>query len=104
MNIVKALKHLVPGAQWSCGETYDTLNWLDKNVAKPTEEALQAAHVESLAADALVAYKALRAATYPSIADQLDMLFHSMETGAFPKSDLFYATIAAVKDKFPKPV
>ena len=40
-------------------------------------------------------YKAQRAAEYPSIADQLDTLYH----GGY---DAWRATIQAVKDKYPK--
>jgi ribosome-interacting GTPase 1 len=51
------------------------------------------------AAQALVAsnaYKAQRAAAYPSIADQLDTLYHQGYDG-------WKATIEAVKQEFPKP-
>ena len=41
------------------------------------------------------AYKANRAAAYPSIADQLDLLYH----GGF---DTWKAAITAVKQEFPK--
>lgn len=43
------------------------------------------------------AYKDLRMAEYPSIADQLDDLFHNGFDG-------WKATIQAVKDKYPKGV
>jgi hypothetical protein len=51
------------------------------------------------AAQALVAanqYKVQRAVAYPSIADQLDALYH----GGY---DAWKATITAVKEEFPKP-
>jgi hypothetical protein len=51
------------------------------------------------AAEALVAaneYKDQRATAYPSIADQLDTLYH----GGY---DAWKATITAVKEEFPKP-
>lgn len=41
-------------------------------------------------------YKEQRAAAYPSIADQLDTLYH----GGY---DAWKATITAVKEEFPKP-
>jgi hypothetical protein len=41
-------------------------------------------------------YKAQRATAYPSIADQLDTLYH----GGY---DAWKATITAVKEEFPKP-
>lgn len=43
-------------------------------------------------------YRALRAAEYPSIGDQLDSLF---KAGAFPEE--MSALIAEVKNKYPKP-
>ena len=42
------------------------------------------------------AYKSQRAVAYPSIADQLDTLYH----GGY---DAWKATITAVKEEFPKP-
>ena len=51
------------------------------------------------AAEALVAsnaYKAKRAAAYPSIADQLDLIYHE-------GIDAWKAQIAAVKQEYPKP-
>ena len=54
-------------------------------------------------ADALIAskvipptYQELRAAAYPSIADQLDTIYHE-------GIDAWKATIAAVKQEYPKP-
>lgn len=51
------------------------------------------------AAQALVAanaYKASRAAEYPAIGDQLDQIYHE-------GIDAWKATIAAVKQEYPKP-
>lgn len=53
---------------------------------------------ERAAAEALVAanaYKAQRAAEYPSFADQFDLLYH----GGY---EAWKAAIQAVKDKYPK--
>ena len=55
-------------------------------------------HYDEAAVQALMdseKYKELRRAEYPSIADQLDMLYH----GGY---DAWRATIQAVKDKYPK--
>ena len=103
MNLWKALRHYAPNAQYSCGTTYDTLKWTDIHVLKPTLAQLEAAHAEALAAEAKVAYKAQRKAEYPSVEEQLDMLWHAMDVGTFPKCNLFYNTINAVKQKYPKP-
>jgi hypothetical protein len=64
--------------------------------AQPTQEQLDSAWNTKLAQDAAIAYKAQRAAEYPSIVDQLDLLFHGGIDG-------WKAAIQAVKDKYPKP-
>jgi len=64
----------------------------------PTEEELitqgTAAHIEDLSK----AYKIDRRNAYPSIGEQLDMIFHAGLGG-----DEFQAAIQAVKDAHPKP-
>jgi len=50
-----------------------------------------------------VRYAADRQLAYPSIADQLDMLYHAMDEGKLSKDNEFYVAIKAVKDKHPKP-
>ena len=39
---------------------------------------------------------------YPSLSDQLDMLWHAINTNSLDKTSDFYTTIKAVKDKYPK--
>lgn len=40
---------------------------------------------------------------YAKIADQLDMLWHAMDSGEIPKSKAFYDAINTIKQKYPKP-
>ena len=47
-------------------------------------------------------YKNLRAIEYPSLANQLDMLWHAIDTGSLSKDSEFYKSLKAVKDKYPK--
>jgi hypothetical protein len=47
-------------------------------------------------------YSDHRASSYPPISDQLDMLWHAMDTGILPKVDSFYSINKSVKDKYPK--
>ena len=53
-----------------------------------------------------VTYDRARAAAYPSIGDQLDMLWHAVDTGdwtaAKVKTTEFYTALKAVKDANPK--
>ena len=58
-----------------------------------------------VAAEALVAnnaYKVSRGQEYPQITDQLDMLWHAINTNSLNQTSDFYTTIKAVKDKYPK--
>ena len=41
--------------------------------------------------------------SYPSIPDQLDMLFHDIDDGKLDKTGTWYLAIKATKDKFTKP-
>lgn len=77
------------------GQEDQVLHWDAKLGAQPTQEQLDAAWAAKLAADAALAYKAQRAAEYPSIADQLDLLYHGGIEG-------WKAAIKVVKDKYPK--
>ena len=45
-------------------------------------------------------YQRLR--QYPSLGDQLDMLWHAIDAGTLNKTSDFYKTIKAVKDAHPK--
>ena len=59
------------------------------------------AHVE-LTNELTKTYSDRRKESYPSIPDQLDMLWHAMDTGILPKVDSFYSINKSVKEKYPK--
>ena len=70
------------------------------------EEAVIAAEEAEVKAEvAANGYKRARARTYPSIGDQLDMLFHAIEADSDLKTKFadFYDEIKAIKDANPKP-
>lgn len=48
-------------------------------------------------------YSVKRKKEYPSLGEQLDMLWHAMDTGQIPKAQQFFNSIKQVKDKYPKP-
>jgi len=48
-------------------------------------------------------YSRDRVQAYPSIGDQLDMLWHAIDAGTLDTTSDFYTTLAAVKDDNPKP-
>ncbi len=82
--------------EYVCGETYESLQWLCEKCPKPTLEELENAYQNYKLDYIKSEYKRNRAAEYPSIVDQLDMIFHSGIDG-------WKVAIQAVKDKYPKP-
>ena len=47
-------------------------------------------------------YDKNRVLAYPQIAEQLDMLWHAIDSGTLDKTSDFYIKRKAVKDKYPK--
>ena len=47
-------------------------------------------------------YDTNRVQAYPEIAEQLDMLWHAIDSGTLDKTSDFYIKLKAVKDKYPK--
>jgi hypothetical protein len=85
MNKHEAIYAIAPTATVIRGdEAFD----VDGNPVAYDEAAVQA-YIDSNA------YKELRAAAYPSMADQLDLLYHG-------GMDAWKAAITAVKEEFPK--
>ena len=99
--IVKALQKIRPGAEWVLnGNDYDDLNWLDTVQSKPTREEVSQAVAIVQAEYTAQEYQRLR--KYPSLGDQLDMLWHAIDNGTLNKTSDFYTAIKAVKDAHPK--
>jgi hypothetical protein len=85
--------------------TNDELFWLDEGddptvwlpectlITEDEADAIRAA--KAATAQAAMTYSEKRAAAYPSIADQLDLLYHG-------GMDAWKAAITAVKEEFPK--
>ena len=80
-------------AQWKSGSP------------QPTESEIETAHATWQAEQDAQAYARTRAAAYPSIGDQLDMLWHAIDDNATLKTRYadFHTAIKAVKDANPKP-
>ncbi|MDP6587151.1 MAG: hypothetical protein QF535_21035 [Anaerolineales bacterium] len=78
----------------------------DKVVLTHTKRSLTSDELADIAASEAVAYKWKRESEYPEISDQLDMLWHAIDTGdwtaAKVKLTSFYTELKAVKDKYPK--
>ena len=90
----QAIRSLRPNAQWVLRG--DNLEWLDTNQTQPTEAEITAEVTRLQAEYDNSKYQRQRAQAYPSIADQLDTIYHE-------GIDAWKATIAAVKQEYPKP-
>ena len=96
-DLTAALVSLRPGAAWSLnGDDYSGLVWLDVVQSKPTYEECVAEMARLKADYDAKEYQRLR--KYPSIQDQLDMLYWDKVNN----TNVWRDTIQAVKDQFPK--
>jgi len=101
-NIESALIQMHTG-QWfgfsdPSNKVYANLIIHDDSITKPTEAEVNAklAELQTQWDEANAPYKLDRATAYPSIADQLDQIYHE-------GIDAWKTTIAAVKAEYPKP-
>jgi len=104
MKIFNAIKKINPNAIVSIrGSDIDTceIEWLDGTTPIPKAD-IEAKMVEVQAEYDANQYQ--RDRVYPSIGDQLDMLWHSIDQNPKLKSEYFefYEAIKAVKVKHPK--
>ena len=87
---------------WSfSGNSYDTLIWLDDS-PKPTKQELDSQWLTVKNYLESKAYIDKRQVEYPKITDQLDMLWHAIDSGSLDKDSDFYKSLKAVKDANPK--
>lgn len=95
-DIPSALQSLRPGAQWVLrGDDYSGLEWLSVDQTKPTEEEVNTEVLKIQAEYDALRYQRDRKKEYPSIEDQLDVLYHEGIDG-------WKDVIEAVKLKYPK--
>ena len=105
IDIITAIVALDSTAQVSVHG--DDIIWNDGNPNGITTEQITAKQAELQTAYDAKAYARTRETAYPSIGDQLDMLWHAIDTGdwtpAKVKTTEFYTALKAVKDANPKP-
>jgi hypothetical protein len=75
IDTTDALQSLKPNAKWVLRG--DTLEWIDTEQTEPTQAEIDAEVIRLQAAYDAKAYARSRAAEYPSIADQLDDIYHN---------------------------
>lgn len=96
-ELTQALEWGYPDTEWAIEGK--KLIWLDKAVEEPSMAELQVALDEYKAEQEKTEYQKKRKAEYPSIEDQLDMLYEDMENGTTNWQD----AIRVVKQRHPKP-
>ena len=96
-SIIKSIRAINPNANVVVkGEDISQIEW--HNGTTPIAEAdILAKQAELQTAYDNKEYQRSRASEYPSIAEQLDLIYHAGQGG-----DAFQAAIQAVKDKYPK--
>ena len=101
-EIIKAILKINPNAEVTVGgDSLDEISWLNGTTPIPKAD-IEAKMVEVQAEYDANQYQ--RDRVYPSIGDQLDMLWHSIDQNPKLKSEYFefYEAIKAVKVKHPK--
>lgn len=98
MDLSKAIASLRPGCSWGLnGNSYDGLIWHDINeLSPPTEEEVLAEAQRLQTEWENKQYQRERAAAYPTIQEQMDILYHQGYDG-------WKEIIDEVKNKYPKP-
>ena len=97
IKIPQALLSLRPGAQWTCyGDKYEDMVWHDEDTEPPTKEEVEL-EIQRLKEEYdNLEYQRLRKKEYPTIENQLDLLYHQGIEG-------WKNEIDKVKNKYPKP-
>lgn len=96
VRISDALYSLNPAAQWSCGDTYETIVWMSPDITMPTQQEVEAEVARLQQLYIHNEYQRQRARAYPTWEDQMDILYHQGYSG-------WHAAIQQVKNQYPKP-
>ena len=95
ITVIDAILAINPNAKVTCNnEDIDTIQWHD-GTAVISKTDIEAKQAELQTAYNNNAYQRTRATEYPSIADQLDKIYHS-------GIDEWKKVIKTTKDKYPK--
>ena len=105
-DIADALGSLHPGANWFIdgdATDYNNLVWEDESIPQPSEDAINLERQRLTDEWNAKEYQRNRETAYPKIQDQLDMLWHAIDSNETLKTDFadFYNALKAVKDQYP---
>jgi len=94
ITLFQAIKSLKPTSNFTVRQD-ESIVWQDTENTQPSRAEIDAEVIRLQAVYDAQEYARKRAAEYPSIADQLDDIYHN-------GIDAWKATIKATKDKYPK--
>lgn len=100
-NVFSAVQSLVPNAELSIEETYESILWLDDR-PQPSKAEVDAELARQQAEWDRTEYQRLRAAEYPPLTDLADAIYWQQQ-GDDSKMTAYVAACEAVKAKYPKP-
>ena len=104
IEIHDALISLRPDGRFSIEDNdFDKIVSQDEDTIIPSREEIQAEMDRLQAIEDSIQYQRDRKEQYPGIGDQLDMLWHAIDSGTLDQTSEFYTTLKEVKDNNPKP-
>ena len=107
MSISEAILRINPDLSFEIeNDNYDTIKWLNFDPEEYPNSVPSKDLVLSLAEQIKKekAHYLPRIKKYPKIDEQLDMLWHAMDSGEIPKATEWYNKIKEVKESIPKQV
>lgn len=97
ITLMDAIQSLHPDAAFGIiDDDIDQIHWQSEDIPQPSKEEILAEQARLQAIRDTEYYKKNRALEYPSIAEQLDLLYHVGYDG-------WKAAIDVIKEKYPKP-
>ena len=102
-EFIDAIAALRPNSSFSLmADDYSTMNWNDSENAVPSEADINAKLAELTTAYNAKTYQHDRVAEYPSVQEQLDLLYKDMLADKGDKTGDWFAAVKKVKDDNPK--
>lgn len=103
-DIGSAIKSLRPTVRkWDVSGQF-IVDWVDdEGTEPPSYEEIRLELARQIETFEFYKYERERAEAYPTLGDQLDMLWHAMESGEIPKATKWFEKIQEVKKSIPKP-
>ena len=97
-----ALASLVPTAEYGWNPTDGIFSWDSKDITQPTQSEIDAEVAKLREQWVKEQYKRDRENSFPTIQEQLDLLWHDIENGKLDTTGSFFQKIKSVKDANPK--